>query len=29
MIAPEIVVEQIVVNPDYSRFSSFGIGFSL
>ena len=29
MIAPEIVVEQIVVNPDNSRSRSFGNGFSL
>lgn len=29
MIDPEIVVEQIVVNPDNSRYSSFGNGFSL
>lgn len=29
MIAPEIVVEQIVVNPDNSRYSYFGNGFSL
>ncbi len=29
MIAPEIVVEQIVVNPDNSRYSSFDNGFSL
>lgn len=29
MIAPEIVVEQIVVNPDNSRYSSFANGFSL
>lgn len=29
MIAPEIVVEQIVVNPDNSRYGSFGNGFSL
>lgn len=29
MIVPEIVVEQIVVNPDNSRYSYFGNGFSL
>ncbi len=29
MIAPEIVVEQIVVNPDNSRYSYLGNGFSL
>lgn len=29
MIVPEIVVEQIVVNPDNSRSSYFGNGFSL
>lgn len=29
MIDPEIVVEQIVVNPDNSRYSYFGNGFSL
>ena len=27
MIDPEIVVEQIVVNPDNNRYSYFGAGF--
>ncbi len=27
MIDPEIVVEQIVVNPDNNRYSYFGVGF--
>ena len=27
MIDPEIVVEQIVVNPDNTRYSYFGAGY--
>ncbi len=27
MIDPEIVVEQIVVNPDNNRYSYFGAGY--